>query len=338
MAASRQNVAETIAGIIARRPVLTPVLQAFAPLLEARASLPETLKPLLAESGARLPAWNAARAAQGAPLLAGESLAALAPALRAAARVLLPLLTAQEGCAPHADALTAFFLPEEGGSKDDLAPAGEGSAPTGGEEHSAAAGKHGDTPVLAAEALLTGDGGALEQAAETAQLPPAVLVFALEMVLGPVLRALAASCGTEPWEPVNAWSQGVCPVCGASPSIAWLSKPEFDEKNAYLAGGGGKKHLHCALCGTEWHFRRGTCPACGKDGSGVMEILKESSQSQGERVDWCTACKSYCPVVDLRERESVPHMAAQALGMLHLDMVAAGKGLRPLRPSFWNQF
>ena len=69
-----------------------------------------------------------------------------------------------------------------------------------------------------------------------------------------------------------------------------------------------------------------------------MELLRESSGSRGERIDWCTSCKSYCPSVDLRERDAAPDMDAMALGMMHLDIVAAQKGLLPLKPSFWNQF
>ena len=112
----------------------------------------------------------------------------------------------------------------------------------------------------------------------------------------------------------------------------------FEEKNAYLAGGGGKKHLHCSLCGTDWVFRRGACPSCGKEGNDVMEMLRESKNAQGERLDWCTKCKTYCPSVDLRERDTTPNLDALALGLLHLDMVAAKKGLHPINPSFWNTF
>ena len=70
----------------------------------------------------------------------------------------------------------------------------------------------------------------------------------------------------------------------------------------------------------------------------MMEILRESSGARGERLDWCTQCKSYCPTVDLREREGIPHMDAMAMGMMHLDMVASHRKLRPLKPSFWNMF
>ncbi|HJD96209.1 formate dehydrogenase accessory protein FdhE [Mailhella massiliensis] len=307
MAISRQTVSETLSDIASQRPVLQPVFAAFTPLLEARAALPERLAPMLEESGFSLPAWRPERAQQGVQLLAGASLDGLFPLLRESARVLLPLLSALQGMGGHAAALEAFFLREEEAMK-------------------------------AAQALLDGNETGLVRLAEGAKLPAPVLVFALETCLGPVIRAVAAKYPA-PWDERPAsWMQGFCPVCGSFPSISYLEGRVFDEKNAYLAGGGGKKHLHCALCGTDWHFRRGACPSCGKEGSGVMELLRESGGSLGERVDWCTKCKSYCPSVDLREREAVPDMDAMALGMMHLDIIAAQKGLQPLKPSFWNQF
>ena len=82
MAASCQSVEETVSGILARRPVLSPVLQAFAPLLAARAELPEQLKPLLEAAGIRLPEMQRERAAQGYPLLAEMPLVGIGTALR----------------------------------------------------------------------------------------------------------------------------------------------------------------------------------------------------------------------------------------------------------------
>ena len=307
MSESRQTVSETLAEIATRRPVLQPVLKAFAPLLEARAALPEKLAPLLEESGFALPPWRQERAQQGAPLLAGASLNGLYPLLLESAKTLLPLMASMPGLGEHAEALKTFFQNET-------------------------------LTLKASDTLLTGHETALTQTAEQTTIPSAVLLFAVEAVVGPVLHTLAKKYD-DPWdERPSSWMQGFCPVCGSFPSIAYLDKRVFDEKNAFLAGGGGKKHLHCALCGTEWHFRRGACPSCGQEGSGVMEFLRESENSHGERIDWCTKCKSYFPTVDLRERNAVPNMDAMALGMMHMDIVAAQKGLTPLKPSFWNQF
>ena len=320
MAVSRQTVAQTLADAVSWRPVLGPVLRAFEPLLSAQAELAETLAQTLAKkaaAGPALPEWRADRAGQGLSLLSGVKLAGGAGLLRASAEKLLPLLGAMEAMAPHMPALEAFFL----GQREEPSAAPE------------------DSREALAEALIANDRKAVARIAENAGLEPPVLGFVAGFVTTPVLRAITrALCGAGqgPWNEGEFWQRGYCPVCGSLPSIAWLDKPVADDKNAYLAGGGGKKHLHCGLCGADWRFRRGACPACEEEGGGVIEILRESGPSHGERLDWCTKCKSYCPTVDLREREFTPDLEAAAIGMMHLDMVAARKKLRPLALSFWN--
>ncbi|WP_299391844.1 formate dehydrogenase accessory protein FdhE [uncultured Desulfovibrio sp.] len=304
------SVSETLADIAARRPALKPVLEAFRPLLETRAALTAGVREDVA--ALTLPPFSLERASQGVPLMAGLSLRGLAAPLRTAAQRLLPLLCALEPPALHRNALEALFL-QEGTASEQLV-----------------------------EALISGNSPDFQRLASEAGIPPEVLSFALEFIAAPAMRALASRAlpaeGDAPWNGAAVWTQGYCPVCGSLPVIATLDKSVFDEKNAFLAGGGGKKRLHCGLCATSWTFRRSTCPACGKQGNEVMEILRESEGANGERLDWCVHCKTYCPTVDLREREAVPDMDAMALGMLHLDMVASRRGLHPLRPSFWNIF
>ena len=317
----RLSPAETLAEAMERRSALRPLLEAFAPLMDMRGTLPARLAGSVEQSGFRLSDWSDARAQAGAPLLAGANLSALALPLREAALAFLPVLTAMQGMEEHGPALTSFFL-------------SEGAA------------------LRAARALLDADAEAIEELAGEAALPPAVLAFSLENVLGAVIRAAVLAqwpaspdshYGPEdrpaPWDERPAsWMQGWCPVCGSAPSVSYLEEKIFDEKNAFASGGGGRKHLHCGLCGTEWHFRRGTCPSCGKEEEGTLEMLHERENARGERVEWCTHCKNYCTGVDLRERDTRPNMDAFALTLMHLDMAAAQRDLEPLYPTFWNQF
>ena len=277
----------------------------------------QPLAASLAQAGIALPQARPQRLEQGLSLLAGASFPGVGPVLRESAATLLPILCRMDAVAPHKKALSEFFCSD---------------TPAGAEQAEA----------LTA-AVAAGDREALLRMAESAGLDPMVLHFTAGIIVAPVLRALTSQATAEgeeaPWEQGDVWRQGYCPVCGALPTIGWLDKPVVDEKNAFLAGGGGKKHLHCGVCGANWKFRRGACPACAEEGSGVMELLRESGNSaHGERLDWCTKCRSYCPTVDLREREFVPNLDALALGMMHLDMVAARKNLKPLMPSFWNMF
>lgn len=317
MAATRQTVAQTLEEVIAWRPVLAPVLRSFEPLFSAQEELVGVLAENLKEQAAALPQGQTDRMDQGVSLLAGATFAGFSPAVRTSAEKLLPLLSRMDAVVPHKEALADFFL------------------------------KSDDTEAQNVEELVaavaSGNKKAIEGLAEKIEVDPLVLHFVAGFVVAPVLRALTslvASSGDEaPWEVGDVWRQGYCPMCGALPTMGWMDKPAIDDKNAFLAGGGGKKHLHCGTCGADWKFRRGACPACGEEGSGVMELLRESgTAAHGERLDWCTKCKSYCPAVDLREREFIPNLDALALGMMHLDMVAARRKLKPVMPSFWNMF
>ena len=316
MAATRQTAAETIEDVIKRRPVLAPVLRTFEPLLTAQDELGDAVAECLKKEGVSLPQAQPQRIVQGVSLLAEASFAGVAPAVRLCAEKLLPILCSMDTVVPHKGKLTDFFLKSDKIEVQDM------------------------EDLVAA--IAAGNRKMLADVAEKNDLDPLVLDFVTGFIVAPVLHGLAAQTASEegeaPWDSGDAWRQGYCPVCGALPTIGWLDKPAFDEKNAFLAGGGGKKHLHCGVCGANWKYRRGACPACGEEGSNVMELLRESGDSYGERLDWCTKCKSYCPVVDLREREVVPHLDALALGMMHLDMVAARKKLKPVKPSFWNMY
>lgn len=315
MAATRRTVAQTLEEVIEWRPVLAPVLRSFEPLLAAQEELVAVLAEKLKEQGVVLPQAQPDRMAQGVSLLAEASFKGFAPAVRASAEKLLPMLARMDAVVPHKAALADFFL------KSDKAETGE--------------------ELVAA--VVSGSEKAIESLAEKIGADPLVLHFVAGFVVAPVLRAfttlVVAGSDEAPWDQGDVWRQGYCPVCGALPTIGWMDKPAFDEKDTFLAGGGGKKHLHCGTCGADWKFRRGACPACAAEGSGVMELLRESGEAaHGERVDWCTKCKSYCPSVDLREREFAPNLDALALGMMHLDMVAARRKLKPVKPSFWNMF
>lgn len=310
------QVTRTLDEIHEWRPVLDPVLHAFAPLLRARADLAAPMAAALEEAGLALPALNPERLGQGVPLLADATFAGSAAPLRLAAATLLPHMRELKGVDAALPALEILLLAEDAA-------------------HSAA-------QEALVRAVAADDHAALARLAEENGVEAPALEFVGQFVAGAVLRGLAAQAAPEgaaaPWDAGGLWREGCCPVCGALPTLGWLDKPAVDEKNAYLVGGGGKKHLHCGLCGANWPFRRGACPACGAEGNDVMELLRESGPAHGERLDWCTKCKGYCPTVDLRERDTVPDPDALALGMLHLDMVASRKKLHPLRPSFWNTF
>lgn len=350
MGAKRQTIGETLDWVSQKRPLLAPVLTVFGPVLQARVNVASELVPVIRSEGPKLPVADSLRLSQGLSLLAGHDFAGAARPLQIAAGKLLPELGKISLVGKDLDKIRLFFGLGDNDSKIQDSEARSG---TGSQDREQAPKGLDDQCRSRLERLATtfASGESIASLADEAGLDQLLLDFVAGFVVSAVLRAmvLATTTASEnapeseneepaPWQKNEIWQQGYCPVCGALPSFSWLDKPGIDHKNAYLVGGGGKKHLYCGVCGADWAFQRGACPACDKKGSDAIEILQESGQKNGERLDWCTSCKGYCPCVDLREREFVPDPDAIALGMMHLDMVAAKKKLRPLRPAFWNMF
>jgi FdhE protein len=84
------------------------------------------------------------------------------------------------------------------------------------------------------------------------------------------------------------YSGSLCPLCGSLPRLAVL-RPEGD---------GGKRHLACSLCLTEWEFRRIICPMCEE-----MDPTKLPRYSAEEpmavRIDACDTCMAYLKSFDM---------------------------------------
>ena len=83
-------------------------------------------------------------------------------------------------------------------------------------------------------------------------------------------------------------SEAFCPLCGSKPQLAVL-RPEGD---------GGKRHLACSLCLSEWEYRRIVCPVCDE-----VDHTKLPRYSVEEpiavRVEACDTCKAYQKSFDM---------------------------------------
>jgi FdhE protein len=79
-----------------------------------------------------------------------------------------------------------------------------------------------------------------------------------------------------------------CPFCGGKP-LAGVLRPEGD---------GSKRFLICALCATEWPFRRILCPGCGEESVDKLAVYTANDFSN-VRVEGCDSCQSYIKTVDL---------------------------------------
>ncbi len=302
----RKTAEQTLNDICTRRPALAAVLSAFIPLYAAREALVKTLRPMIPDVP-ELHDVSLERLQNGVPLLTDASFDWVDVPFRAAFATLGPLLSCQP---PLSEAVERF-----GKALDETGP-------------------NGATPSRLAGVCLSGDATGVERLAADCGISPTMLVFLTHQTLGPVLHAAWQT--QQPEVPFTSWREGNCPVCGSFPSLGFLNRPDATQSE-YAKGGGGRKFLHCSLCGYEWHFRRGACPACANEDPGAIEFLR-APETPWERIEFCRKCNTYVTGLDLRESLDTPDMDAAALGMMHLDLLAAKEGLHPLAPAFWNTF
>ena len=110
-----------------------------------------------------------------------------------------------------------------------------------------------------------------------------------------------------------------CPVCGSKPAVGAL-RPEGD---------GAKRTLICALCGTEWDYRRIVCAACGEEDVTKLAIYT-AKEFNHVRVEACDGCRSYLKTVDLtKDGHAVP--VVDELAAIPLDLWAAEHSYQKLR-------
>jgi FdhE protein len=194
-----------------------------------------------------------------------------------------------------------------------------------------------DPPLLLglAQARIEGDWKHFENTSvQLDAVPASVLLFVSENVFSPALTVIAHGLGT----PLSnsSWDQSYCPVCGSVPSIAFLSFKEPTDLD-HLVSGGGKKYLHCSLCGHDWRIKRNVCAACGNDDSETREIMTVEGVNH-ERVEACHKCGCYCLSIDMRACDPVPQLDVAQIGLIHLDMHAHKHKLTPITRTLWNSF
>jgi FdhE protein len=132
--------------------------------------------------------------------------------------------------------------------------------------------------------------------------------MALRKVLAPIAEAFAAWRG-------DRWVRGDCPTCGAQPAMAQL----------VAVGDARERHLACGRCGTSWRYRRIACPHCPNEEADRLAALDAGADGAPLRVDYCDACKGY---VKTYAGEGDEALLLADWSTLHLDALAAGRGLR----------
>jgi len=298
MASAQKTVDSTLETIRRRVPAYIDLAARFGPLFVEKAKL----RDALVVHGMRIPHIDVNRLAAGVPILVDVDFAPWAEELKMAAITLLPVM------------------------KDVLAL--EGKVVERLREHFSAP----VNLVGLAQARIEGNGKHFENTSAELGIEATSLLYISETVFAPVLSAMVDSLGGSLSN--LGWDHGLCPVCGSSPSISYLSPKEVTDLDQ-LVGGGGKKFLHCSLCGHDWRFQRNACPSCGNDENESREVFYIDS-AKYERIEACHKCGKYCLSVDLRECEPHPHLDAIQLGLIHLDIVARQKELTPISATLWN--
>src|SRR4029077_1125716 len=85
--------------------------------------------------------------------------------------------------------------------------------------------------------------------------------------------------------PIGAAEQApssTCAFCSAKPGVAVLRGE----------GDGAKRSRICAVCSSEWPYRRVVCPNCGEENKDHLPIYI-AEQTDYVRVDACDNCQSY---------------------------------------------
>ncbi|CCH48434.1 formate dehydrogenase accessory protein FdhE [Pseudodesulfovibrio piezophilus] len=170
-----------------------------------------------------------------------------------------------------------------------------------------------------------------ENTAEELSIPSSILSYYIESISSPVFCAVVSSLQKS--LSTQTWEYGHCPVCDSSPTISQLSPNTSSSE--YLVGGGGKKYLHCSLCGHDWHYKRNACAACGNEDSETREILSPDEMKR-ERIEVCHKCDRYMLTIDMRECASLPHLDTLQMGLIHLDIIAQERALTPIAQTLWN--
>jgi FdhE protein len=295
----RNAVEQTLDSIRRNTPAYAELADRFAPLLLSSAALGEEL----AQEGVEKPVVDPARLAAGVPVLAGVDLAPWKELFVRSAETQLPELYEVLGLEESVrKALRDHFSdPEE---------------------------------ILGlARARIGGDWKYFENTSEKFDTVSAIaFLYISENVSAPVLCAMVRALGESLSS--QGWDHGYCPVCGSSPSISLLSPKEVSDLDQ-LVGGGGKKFLHCSLCGHDWRYKRNACAACGNDENDTREILYADDR-KFQRVEACNKCGKYLLNIDMRECDPLPDLDAIQLGLIHLDIHARKNKLQPVTRTLWN--
>jgi FdhE protein len=143
--------------------------------------------------------------------------------------------------------------------------------------------------------------------------------FAIEILLRPWMEQRAAA-RTQTKPQVGSGSNR-CPCCGFPPVVGVL-REEAE---------GARRSLVCALCLTEWSYRRLICPACGERRFDALPVYT-AEQFPNARLDACETCRKYLKTIDAT-KDGLAIPVVDDIASLSLDLWARDRGYVRLQPN-----
>jgi FdhE protein len=163
------------------------------------------------------------------------------------------------------------------------------------------------TPLLVG--CLARDRKVVEEKAAALGVSSQLLEFALQPLLKTALESFAEKV---PYELVEGWQEGYCPICGSRAGMSELSGEE------------GARHLCCSTCSYKWPYQRIKCPSCGNEDPNALSYF--TAGEGPTRVDVCRRCSRYLKTRDARLGHHDVPLDAEDLATLHLDLAATKQG------------
>ena len=147
--------------------------------------------------------------------------------------------------------------------------------------------------------------------------PDPRLITWLDYAVRPVLRA--GYIATKQLIAEARWQRGICPACGALPSLAELRTPKEGEART----------LRCGRCTAAWSYPRLACPACGEKDHAQLRYLHVDGEVDFRRAECCKACGFYVKGVARLDAIRDDELLEVDLETVGLDAMAIEAGYRP---------
>ena len=142
-----------------------------------------------------------------------------------------------------------------------------------------------------------------------------VLSLALRAMIEPAQQAVSKALERRLRDEVHDHlKQTRCPVCGCSPTIAYVGPTDASSGNA--------QRLYCGQCGHTWEFERIRCPQCGTQSPERLHYFNLPGD-EAHRIHACVACGGYTRTVFADATSAVPFVPeVEDVVMAPLDALA----------------